>query len=165
MQVSENAVHVLHHTLGLSPCRREPYRNHFVAYPGHHDMPALEELERAGLMSRVQTPRFCDPSDIVFCATDGGRDFAVGHLPPEPKRTRYDEYLDAEYPDGFAEFLGIRKPEFEQRGSWGNIEYRMYRITWDHWRDVEGEWASTKKDAKASYKAALKAKARRNKEA
>ena len=29
------------------------------------------------------------------------------------------------------------------------------------WRDVDGEWASTMKAAKASYKEALKAKARR----
>lgn len=164
MQVSESAMHVLHHSLGLSASRREPNRNHFVAGQGHHDMRALEELENAGLMARGHTPGFLDQQDIVFICTEEGKSYAIENLPPEPKRTKYDEYLDAEYPDGFAGFLGIRKPKFEQRGSWGNIEYRMYRITWDHWRDVEGEWASTKKDAKASYKAALKATAQRNKE-
>lgn len=167
MKVSDNALHVLNHTLGLS-VSRTPFRNHFVASPGHHDMLALEELERAGLMARGLTPRFCDPSDIVFLATDSGRDFAIEHLPPEPKRTKYDEYLDADYFEGFTEFLGIRKPKLEYRGGQRNLEYRMYRDAWDadygRWRDVQGEWASTKKAAKASYKAALKARAQRNKE-
>lgn len=38
----------------------------------------------------------------------------------------------------------------------------MYRKTWDdydrsYYRDVQGEWMPTKKDAKATYKTALKA--------
>lgn len=32
-----NQLKLLHHTLGLRPDMREPYRNHFVAGPGHHD--------------------------------------------------------------------------------------------------------------------------------
>lgn len=162
MQITEQALRVLHHTLGLRPDHREPYRNHFVAGDGHHDMPALDELEKAGLMERRSTPAFCDASDIVFVATEPGRNLALEMLPPEPKRTKFEEYIHADCFDSFAEFLGIRKPKHEARGDWRRREYRMYRERcsdgyYDMWRDVQGDWAPTKKAAKASYKAALKA--------
>lgn len=130
-------------------------------------MPALEELERHGLMKRVKTPGFCNKLDIVFSATDDGKQFAAEHMPDEPeakKRSKYREYLS--YGAGsFAEHLGIRKPVYETRGGWKDREYRMFRTvredlydTWHaSWREVEGEWMPTKKAAKASYKAALKA--------
>ena len=160
MQITKQALSVLHHTLGLRPDRRESFRNHFVAGQGHHDMPALEELEQAGLMERRRTPKFCSEGDIVFAATDAGRDVAVELLPPEPERTKYEEYLHADCFDSFAAYLGIWKPEYEWRRDGTRWEYRMYRSKGYqiHERDVEGEWAATKKDAKASYKAALKAK-------
>lgn len=82
----------------------------------------------------------------------------VDKLPKPPRRTNWDRYNDADYSGEFHEFLGINKPEFEQRGDWRNREYRMRR--WAGWYshiDVQGDWAPTMKAAKASYKAALKA--------
>ncbi|WP_313571043.1 hypothetical protein [Comamonas terrigena] len=164
---------LLLHTLGLRPDQRNGNRNHFVAGPGHDDIPDLEALESMGLMVRTRTPAFCDSSDIVFRATEAGRALALERLPeppPPPKRTRYDEYLAADgcAGDSFGEFLcGWRLPKFETRGYCGygvgnTLEYRMYRKAWDcvygHHNDVQGEWAKTKKEAKASYKAALKAR-------
>jgi hypothetical protein len=165
-------ISLLHHTLGLSEQRRESYRNHFVAGDGHHDMAHLEALERAGLMERRQTPKFLPAGDIVFAATDAGLKTAIATLPepvPPAKRSRYSEYLDADgcAGDSFGEFLcGGRLPQFEQRQAYGNAprdrcgyEYRMYRrmaYPYDYRRDVEGDWCGSKKDAKASYKAALK---------
>lgn len=157
MQITSEALHVLHHTLGLSPDRREPFRNHFVAGAGHHDMPALEELERAGMMERRRTPAFCDPDDVVFAATDTGRRLALELLPQEPKRTKYEEFLHADCCDSFADFLGIWRPEYESRWDGKRWEYRMYRMKVCE-RDIQGEWAATKKDAKASYRAMLKAR-------
>ncbi|MNZ18476.1 hypothetical protein D3C78_354890 [compost metagenome] len=156
MNITDKQLHLLHHTLGVRPDQREPFRNHFLAGPGHDDMPDLEELERAGLMRRGRTPAFCDPSDVVFHVTDAGRDHALRLLPPAPKKTRYDEYLDADTGLDFHEFLGINKPEFESRGGWKDREYRMRRWRgWYSYIDVQGEWARTKKEAKASYKQAL----------
>lgn len=82
-------------------------------------------------------------------------------LPKRPRRSNYDKFLNDDCGLYFHEFLGIIKPKFEQRGSWGaGYMYRMYRTT--HHLDslaresVTGEWCHTMKAAKASYKEALK---------
>lgn len=180
-QATPYQVELLHHTLGLSERRREPYRNYFVASEKHSDIHHLEALEHAGLMERRPAPKFLNQGDIVFAATDAGHEAAIAALPKPRKRTRYEEYLDADGcgGDSFGEFLcGSKLPEFESRqapygqkdGRWGYMggdrcgnQYRMFRRAYAHaydyrgYRDVEGEWCATKKDAKASYKAALKA--------
>lgn len=85
----------------------------------------------------------------------------VDYTPPKisakqaKAKGNYQEYLDADYGHGFAEWMGIRVPEIEynSRG-----ECRMYRTAPYHYsyhRDVEGKWCKTKKEAKASYKEAL----------
>ena len=158
MNVTPHQLHLLHHTLGLRPDRRDPWRNYFVAGEGHHDQPDLEALEDAGLMRRQAAPAFCEPGDIVFVCTESGKIYAVENLPPEPKRTKYDEYLRNDGCESFARFLGINKPLYETRGPRHECEYRMYRSTYLDARDVCGEWCKTKKDAKASYKAALLAR-------
>lgn len=171
-QASKYQIELLHHTLGLSERRRESYRNHFVAGSGHSDMPHLEALERAGLMERRRTPKFCDPADIVFAATDAGLELAIASIPIPPKvtkaRSRYEKYQDVgECYDSFAAFLGIEEVNFEQRDStgWPDYkrvrQYRMYRGNcWSSFSsDLKGDWCATMKEAKASYKAALKARA------
>lgn len=177
---TQSQIALLQHTLGINEWKREPYRNHFVASPSHHDMPDLEQLEAAGLMVRGHVPGFLPDSSIVFYTTEAGRVLAITSLPAPKKRTRYEEYLAADgcAGDSFGEFLcGIRLPEFEERnhrpyGEWkSSRRYRMFRLTWDsHYgipgdRDVQGDWASTKKDAKASYKAALKARHQQERDA
>lgn len=167
-------IELLHHTLGLRPDRREPYRNHFVASVGHRDMHDLEALEREGLMERGRTPRFCNSGDVVFMTTDAGRDLAIASLPEPAKRTRMTDWRDRDGSESFGEFLcGDRLPQVESRRAergrpsdrYGD-EHRMYRYgqyPLHARREVEGEWCATKKAAKASYKAALKAfRARRS---
>ena len=161
-QCTQRQVELLHHTLGLSIDHRDPYRNHFVAGPGHHDMPDLEALEALGLMARSPTPKFCADSDIVFRVTDAGRAVALDSLPPPPKPTRYGEWLDADCCDSFGEFLcGSRLPTLDARRQYedgkARWQWRMYRRARFGDREITGEWADTKKAAKASYKAALKA--------
>ena len=169
MNPSPSQIEVLQHTLGLTPKQREPYRNHYVASGDHYAMPDLQSLESMGLMARGRTPAFCDPSDIVFMATERGRALALERLPDPPKLTRYDEWLRAECNESFGEYLcGWRLPKLESRydyrqinGRWRYVyRYRMFREAWDgvygRHNDVEGVGASTKKDAKASYKAALR---------
>lgn len=164
--MSPEQLHILHHTLGVTPERREPYRNYYMAGSGHHSMHLLETLEAVGFMRRSKPPAFCDQDDVLFSCTETGRSYALEHLPPEPKRTKYDEYCRSELFDGFGAFLGIRVPKIETDGfvRYGKPTlYRMYREQWDSWdrchyRDVQGNWAPTKKAAKESYKAALNAK-------
>lgn len=166
MTTTQQQVEILQHTLGLSVGRREPYRNHFLAGPGHHDMPDLEALEASGLMCRGRTPSFCNKSDIVFLATDAGRALALERLPEPPKQTQHRQWLDADSGHSFGEWLcGHRLPKVETEseyrsvnGRWRTVyRHRMYRLAQDsHWRrEVQGEWAITKKEAKASYKLAL----------
>ncbi len=174
---TEAQVGLLWHTLGLRPdCRdrRQPYRNRFLAGPGHDDMPDLEALETLGLMGSRKPPAFCDQSEILYFATKEGERFAIAEMPPAPpapKRTNFDAYLDeSECYDSFAHFLGIRMPRYQERGESGKREYRMVRYTRNVGRfhsseylllcepvEVAGEWCLDKKEAKASYKAALKA--------
>lgn len=157
--VTEQQLALLHHTLGVTPKRREPYRNHFVAGQGHHDLADLKVLQEAGLMGRSPTPAFCDVDDMVFHVTDAGRAFALDNLPQPPKLTKYGEYLDADTGHSFADFLGINPPRLETDFPLrGPTLYRYARCDWRYKVDVVGEWKPTKKEAKATYKAALCAK-------
>jgi hypothetical protein len=117
-------------------------------------------------MEKRAAPTFCPPDGIVYSCTEHGKQVAINHLPPEPKRTRYGEYCRADCFDTFAQFLGINKPKYEHRRSAeGRFEYRMFRpdldTPWSYLPDVAGEWAGTKKEAKASYKHALAKRAAR----
>lgn len=166
---TKSQIGLLQHTLGINEHHREPHRNHFVASPSHHDMPDLEQLEATGLMIRGHRPGFLPGDSIVFYTTEAGRVLAITSLPEPMKPTRYEEYLRADgcAGDSFAEFIcGSRLPKFEDRRApsgqqgdrWGD-QHRMYR-NWpypnEYQREVVGDWAPTKKEAKASYKAALK---------
>jgi hypothetical protein len=157
MSVTEKQLDILHHTLGLTPEHRTPYRNHYVAGDGHYAMPELTELEAMGLMVRRAAPAFCDPDDILFLVTDAGRTLALDLLPPPPKYSRYEEYLRSEVCESFAEWLGIEVPKRDYHPShwssdpkYGWVRLRSSRAT--------GEYGKTLKDAKASYKAALAAR-------
>ena len=179
---------LLWHTLGLRPeCRdsRHAYRNRFLAGPGHGDMPDLEFLVALGLMSSRKPPAFCDQSEILYFATEAGEKFAIAVMPPAPpvpRRTKFDAYLDeCQRYEGFAHFLGINQPMLQQRGEWRNREYRMVRYPraspyrqhrrhyslsqWSPYErlEVAGGWASTMKEAKASYKLVLKEYRKRQK--
>jgi hypothetical protein len=155
--VTAHQLHLLHHTLGVNPERRNPYRNFFVAGPGHDDMDYLEALTEMGYMARGYRPAFLEDDDVVFQCTDAGRAYAHENLPQPPKYSRYDEYRRSECSEGFAWFLGIRVPEVEWNREWGKAcRYRYVRRDWTYREDVAGEWKLTKKEAKASYKEALK---------
>lgn len=171
---TQTQIGLLWHTLGLRPeCRdsRHVYRNRFLAGPGHDDIPDLDALVALGFMGSRKPPAFCDQSEILYFATKEGERFAIAEMPPLPKRTKFEDYLDVgDCYENFAQFLGINKPQFQQRGEYSNREYRMVRYPWgspyrefpsSYWSpyerlEVAGEWAPTMKEAKASYKLALK---------
>lgn len=155
---------VLHHTLGVTPERREPYRNHYVAGGGHHYQHILLQLVTAGFMAEAPAPRFLAEGDKVYRVTDAGRALALDLLPAPPKLSRYDEYLHSEYSESFAEWLGIVRPEIQSsayRSHYGvpdgHYRYRRREFTrGGRWNpEIIGEWKPTMTEAKASYKAAL----------
>ncbi|MFP3647575.1 hypothetical protein [Paraburkholderia sp. SIMBA_054] len=120
-------------------------------------------------MERRATPKFLDADDIVFAATDSGREGAIAALPAPKKRTRADEWRDRDGCESFGEYLcGGKLPKFERRRAprgekcdrFGD-QHRMFRMRDAYWgdyqREIEGDWLPTMKEAKASYKAKLKA--------
>lgn len=169
MTITPHMLHLLHHTLGLRPDRRESFRNYYVASEGHGEITNLRALVDADMMRESKAPAFCHEDSIMFCCTEAGKAYAIENLPTEPKRTRYDEYMRADFGHCFAEWLGINRPFYDARRSAAGWEYQMRRrdrlYTWGAWGAVSGDWKPTKKEAKASYKAALHAFNARAKEA
>lgn len=164
--ISQQQLDLLWHTLGLSASnrdRRTVSRNYFLTSPSCSDALQLNGLVAAGLMSCGEPPAFCPQDEVVYRATSEGEHFAVASLPPLPKRTRYDEFLDSDSGIPFHEWLGIEKPKVQYRDKsfiHGDVQpgCRM------HSSRATGEWCKTKKDAKASYKAALAVEKARCKE-
>ena len=94
------------------------------------------------------------------------------NLPKPPKRTNWDRYHDEEWNCSFREYLEINQPQFQTRiedklvrmvrhyrGTFhSNYPSREYLAIYQPDRDVEvaGEWVRTRREAKASYKAALR---------
>ena len=154
--VTDEQLDILWHTLGLRPDRREPFRNHFLADAGHHATATLEALRESGLMTSRPAPAMWGEG-TVYVVTDRGEGLALRKLPMPPKRTKYDQYLREESTLDFHEWLGIEKPRVDSsqsrqaNGKW-QWQHRMKSSR------ATGEWAPTQKEAKASYKAALKAK-------
>ena len=106
------------HALGLDKLHPEPWRNHFVAGEGHHDLPAIERLVAEGLMERARTPGFLAPGDMVFRATARGENVARVenrrlHPPPSRSERRYDAWLRADIGVTFGEWLRGRMYERE----------------------------------------------------
>lgn len=146
--MTPSQVSILRHTLGLpADGRGTPYRNYFVAGPGHHDQTTLDSLVASGHMALTESkPGFLAADDVLYHVTPIGRDIAINTTPP-PRRTKYQEYLDSEFGDGFARWLGIDPP---RRQYSNHIGQSLVRLTSPR---ATGEWCSTLKAAKASYKA------------
>lgn len=138
---------LLLHTLGLKSSRN-PHRNYFMAGDEHSDMQDLVALVAQELMIRRPNPEWLGGGSC-FLATEAGKALALANQPPEKKRTRYDQFLDADYGGTFAEWMGIDKP---QRESGYGDNRGMVRLVS---RRATGGFALTLKEAKVSYKAAL----------
>jgi len=90
---------LLLHALGLGEYKHTPYRNHFVAGPGHLDIPELDSLVKRGLMVVGRRPGMLPDDSIVYYVTDEGRRVALEiHRDCLPKLTRaqkrYDRWLE-----------------------------------------------------------------------
>jgi len=151
-ETTKYQVELMQHALGINERNREPCRNYFHASPEHSDNSDLELLVAAGLMTSRAAPSFCAEGDVVYHVTDAGKELAISSLPAPKKRTRYQEYLNADTCQTFAEWLGIDTPEI-QYGSWYPNDGKFRMVS----RRAAGEWCDTQKEAKASYKRVLSA--------
>lgn len=81
-------------------------------------------------------------------------DYAPPKLSSRKQRAKqnYRDFIDADYGHDFHEWLGISLPKFEF--SYAG-KCRMVRRKWGY-VEVQGEWCATQKEAKASYKEALR---------
>lgn len=158
-------LHILQHSLGLDQYGQgRQYRNYYVA--GGDAAVQCRELVGMGYMREHAMPAELTGGSPCFVVTDRGVE-AVALFspapPPPPKLTRaqqrYRDYHRSECCDGFAWFLGIELPRVETNFDYRSNRYlyryqRMSRYRWGL-DEVSGEWKPTKKEAKASYKAAL----------
>lgn len=161
-------LHILQHSLGLNEYGQgRQYRNHYVA--GGKDIDHCRELVGMGYMREHKMAPELTGGGPCFVVTDRGVE-AVALFspapPPPPKLTQaqkqYRDYHRSEYGDSFADYLGINVPrvdvEYDYRSRGIRIwRWRYVRITHYEWGvdEIAGEWKPTKKEAKASYKAAL----------
>lgn len=80
-RVTEKQRHLMEHSLG-GKVQTKWYRNHFMASPGHIDLPDLRELEKLEYMIEVRCPSFC-PGGILFMVTELGKKFLASDNCPE----------------------------------------------------------------------------------
>ncbi len=89
--LDEQCARVLLHMLGLTRSE-SPYRNHYVAGPGHHSSDALDRLVGAGLVEATRRPGFLLDDSINYRATDAGRAVALAEKERRrPRLTRSQE--------------------------------------------------------------------------
>lgn len=72
MNLSKSESHVIRHSLGLT-YKDKPYRNHFVAGPGHADEHTLNSLVSKGLMVKRPDPFDEVNGNFVYHVTDEGK--------------------------------------------------------------------------------------------
>lgn len=112
MKPTPEQLHILQHSLGLDQYGKgNAYRNHFVTGPGTDDYPHCQELVTAGYM--LEHPRSTlSGGDPVFTVTDAGKNAVTAYSPKPPRLTRskqrYQQWLDADAPVPFRQWLGIK---------------------------------------------------------
>ncbi len=156
-QIDQRHIELMQHTIGVNEQNREPYRNHYLAGDGHYANADLEVLVAAGYMTSQPAPTMWGDC-TVYCCTQKGSALAISNLPAPKKRSRYEDYLDSDTCQSFAEWLGIDVPGIEY-GHWHPNQGKFRMVS----RRATGEWCDNRKDAKASYKAKLKAAKAENK--
>ena len=76
MMITKKHIDILKHTLGLDKTNKS-YRNYFVADITHHEFKELEELTKAGYMTKSKYTMA--ENSFQFKATDKGQQLAIQH--------------------------------------------------------------------------------------
>ena len=72
MEITPQEMSIMLHSLGLD-YKDSPFRNHFVAGPGHREISHLESLVSKGLMVKRRDPFDEVNESYVYHVTDEGR--------------------------------------------------------------------------------------------
>lgn len=175
--LTEQQLEKLRHTLGLN-YHDTITRNYFHAGPEGEDAD-LVALKAAGLMFSRKAPAFCAEGDVVFHATEAGKEYAMARQPVRKpvKRTVWQQFISSDM-DNFLDFLEIESPRYEVctkrlHPSEDPLGVQLFNLHLMPFRTFyrmisprgTGEWCETKKAAKASYKADMKARKDKVKEA
>jgi hypothetical protein len=134
----------------------EFYRNYFCSSEGSSDYKHLKELEVLGL-----TESWEQHSSVYFRITNKGvvefreyfsENITKQHKPLTKSQENYQKYLDTDTGCSYEEWLGIEPPKREYNVGWeGGV-----RLVSTKYESVKGDFRKTLKDAKISYKEALK---------
>lgn len=175
-QITHDQLEKLRHTLGLN-YQDKITRNYFHSGPEGEDSD-LVALKEAGLMYTRKAPAFCEEGDVVFHATEDGKAYALERqlAPVKIKKTVWQKFLDSDL-DRFTDFLEIEAPRYEESTARVKPGEQLFDLPLHEihlmpfrtfYRMVSprgaGEWCETKKSAKASYKADMKARRQSAKE-
>lgn len=130
------------------------YRNYFSSGESGDARKTLDELEK---MEVVKS--FLKFGNTIFVVTEFGiewfrnqfkREVTDKFVMPSRSVVQYQDFLHADCGLTFAEYNGIKLPKFEY-----NSQY-LVRMVSTKYEDVKGDWCELKRDAKSSYKIALK---------
>jgi hypothetical protein len=135
-------------------------------------------LKALGMMDSRKAPVFCHDGDMTYFATEAGKAYAIKRQPPPVKVTLWEHFMRSDM-SSFTDFLNIEAPAYEYftgfakpsktprglqpayQSTYGVPTTRFVRMCSP--RGV-GEWCTTQKDAKVSYKADMQARRKAKKE-
>jgi hypothetical protein len=80
VEITLREMSIIKHLLGLD-YKDSPFRNHFVAGPGHSDIKHLESLVSKGLMEKRSDPFDEVNENYIYHVTDEGRQKAIESHP------------------------------------------------------------------------------------
>lgn len=168
IKLTEKQIDIIGHSLGVNTYHarlsnkpkdkflpNEFYRNYYCVGSEANFTEEMIELEKIGFIEK-----WIHGKQLYFQITKEGieyfKDYFIEEItskrkPISKSEERYNDYLDADYADNFKEYLGIQLPE-KQYGK-GGIRFKSTKYD-----DVHGEFCQKLKDAKLSYKVALRNK-------
>lgn len=172
--VTENQWNLIAHSIGVdvphakrSLRKKEKflpdefYRNHFCSGKNTHE--EFEALEKFGLVKKVKQ---WDDQWFYFVTDEGQKEFrkyferevTMHYVPLTKAKEKYQDYLNSDGWYSFADYLQIWMPEYERRSFFGSKTKRIRMVSTNPNYDnqVRGEYCKDKKEAKISYKLALK---------
>jgi hypothetical protein len=82
-RITAPALSLMHHALGVTPEKRAPARNHYVASPSHYALTDLEILVSVGFMTRSTPPFGAEKGQSLFRCSLHGIAYALENLPLE----------------------------------------------------------------------------------
>lgn len=166
--ISEKQIDIIGHSLGVNAYHArlsnkpkdkflpdEFYRNYYCVGSSANFTDDMIDLEQRGFIDK-----WMHGKQLYFQITKEGINYFKNYFieeitskqkPITKSEKKYNEYLDADCGDNFSDFLGIELPERE----WSKDGVRLVSTKY---KGLHGDFCKKLKDAKLSYKIALRNK-------